>query len=77
MGVLASSEVTGSSRMDCIPLLEAPPAASTMNAKGAHSYSSLSFAGADVLTGLMNRPPPCAEPFPITPLLEAEFMWDA
>ena len=51
----------GSSRMDRVPSVDAPPAASTMKAKGAHSYSSLSFAGADALTGLRKMPPPCAK----------------
>jgi hypothetical protein len=33
---------------------------STTRANGAHSYSSLSFAGADVDTGLQKTPPPCS-----------------
>jgi hypothetical protein len=36
-----------------------PPAASTTRASGAHSYTSLSLAGAEALQGLQNSPPPC------------------
>jgi hypothetical protein len=41
-----------------LPLCEAPPAASTTNASGAHSYSSRSLDFADSEAGLQKTPPP-------------------
>lgn len=49
------------SRMDVWPLLDAPPAASTMKAMGAHSYSIRSFGGAAADEMLQKMPPPCVK----------------
>lgn len=59
MGVLSWAELIFVSRIDPWPLLDKPPAASTMKAIGAASYSRRSFAGADFDAGLQKTPPPC------------------
>ena len=45
MGVLASRDAMFMSKIEPVPLLDAPPAASTMKASGTHSNSSRSFGG--------------------------------
>lgn len=57
--LLMSEEVMVCSSMEPAPFVEAPPAASTTNASGAHSYRSRSLAGAVGLTGEQKTPPPC------------------
>ncbi len=58
MTVRASTTSTLMSSTDPLPHDDAPPAASTTNASGAHSYSSRSLALADAEAGLQKTPPP-------------------
>lgn len=57
MTVRASTASTVTSSTEPLPHEDAPPAASTTNASGAHSYSSRSLGLADAEAGLQNTPP--------------------